>query len=192
MRVNMPDADCPYVGRGGLKLRHALSHFGIDVSECVTADLGSHVGGFVDCLLQSGAARVYSVDTSYGTLAWELRNDSRVVVMERRNALHVELPEKVDLVTIDVGWTRQTAILPRALSLVKEDGKVLSLLKPQYESTGNERVKGIVRPECVNVVVERTLGELKKLGIVPSDTVESPIVAEDARTNREFFLLLAP
>ena len=186
----MPSEDCPYAGRGGLKLRHALSHFGIDVSKCVAADLGSHVGGFVDCLLQTGAARVYSVDTSYGTLAWELRNDSRVVVMERQNALHVELPEKVDLVTIDAGWTRQTAILPRALSLVKEDGKVLSLLKPQYESTEDERVKGIVKPECVNAVVERTLSELEGLGIVPADTVESPIVAEDARTNREFFLLL--
>ncbi len=104
--------------------------------------------------------------------------------------MHVELPEKVDLVTIDVGWTRQRAILPRALSLAREGGRVLSLLKPQYESAENERVNGIVKPECVNVVVERTIGELKKLGIVPSDTVESPIVAEDARTNREFFLLL--
>ena len=187
----MPSTDCPYAGRGGLKLRHALSHFGIDVSECVAADLGSHVGGFVDCLLQSGAAKVYSVDTSYGTLAWELRNDPRVVVIERQNALHVELPEKVDLVTVDVGWTRQRAILPRALSLVGEGGRVLSLLKPQYESTEDERVKGIVRPECVSAVVERTLGELRESGIVPLDTVESPIVAEDARTNREFFLLLA-
>lgn len=187
---DMPDQDCPYVGRGGLKLRHALSHFGMDVSGCVAADLGSHVGGFVDCLLRAGAAEVYSVDTSYGTLAWELRNDPRVVVMERQNALHVELPEKVDLVTIDVGWTRQALIVPHALTLVKEGGSVLSLLKPQYESEERERVKGIVRPERLDSVVEETLGCLKEMGIVPEGIVESPVVADDSRTNREFFLLL--
>lgn len=175
-----------------MKLEHALEHFNIDVTGYVSADLGSHVGGFVDCLLKAGAVRVYSVDTSYGTFAWELRNDPRVVVMERQNALHVELPEKVDLVTIDVGWTRQAMILPRALTLVKEGGRILSLLKPQYESTEDERVKGIVKPECVGKVVERTLDGLKKLGIIPAGTAESPIVAEDTRTNKEIFLLVAP
>jgi 23S rRNA (cytidine1920-2'-O)/16S rRNA (cytidine1409-2'-O)-methyltransferase len=184
-------ADCPYAGRGGLKLRHALDHFDINVAGCVSADLGSHVGGFVDCLLQAGAAKVYSVDTSYGTLAWELRNNPDVIVIERQNAMHVELPEKVDLVTVDVGWTRQAAILPRALELVKDGGRILSLLKPQYESTDDERVKGIVKPECVDNVVQRTLDGLEKLGIVPEEKVESPIVAGDSRTNREFFLLFA-
>ena len=93
-------------------LAAALSAFELDVTGLVCADLGSHVGGFVDCLLQRDAARVYSVDTSYGTLAWRLRKDPRVVVLERTNALHVELPEHVDLVTVDVGWTPQHHILP--------------------------------------------------------------------------------
>lgn len=171
-------------------MHHVLSYFSIDVSGIVAADLGSHVGGFVDCLLQAGAAKVYSVDTSYGTLAWKLRNDPRVVVLERQNALHVELPEKVDLVTVDVGWTPQRLIIPRAMALVKEGGHVLSLLKPQYESEEDERMKGIVKPECLDAVVERTLNGLNQIGIVPKTVIESPIVAGDTRTNKEFFLLL--
>ena len=93
----------PYVGKGGLKLEFALDAFGVEPTHWTAADLGSHVGGFVDCLLQRGAAKVYSVDTSYGTLAWKLRTDPRVVVMERTNAMHVRLPEPVDLVSIDAG-----------------------------------------------------------------------------------------
>jgi 23S rRNA (cytidine1920-2'-O)/16S rRNA (cytidine1409-2'-O)-methyltransferase len=183
--------DCPYAGRGGLKLRHALDHFQTQVDGVVAADLGSHVGGFVDCLLQAGARKVYSVDTSYGTLAWKLRNDPRVVVMERENALHVELPEKVDLVTVDVGWTPQRLILPRAVGLLAGGGRVISLLKPQYEARPEERVKGVVKPECVDAVLRRTLDELASMGLEPADVVESPVVGE-GRTNREFFLLLAP
>ncbi len=115
-----------YVSRGGEKLAAALNHFEIDVSDLVCADLGSHVGGFVDCLVQRGAARVYSVDTSYGTLAWKLRRDPRIVVLERTNAMHVVLPEPVDLVTIDVGWTPQSKILPGAAGL----------LRPRYTQDG--------------------------------------------------------
>jgi len=123
-----------YVSRGGEKLAAALDHFGIDVTELVCADLGSHIGGFVDCLLQRGVAKVYSVDTSYGTLAWKLRRDPRVVVMERTNAMHVTLPEPVDLVTIDVGWTPQAKILPNVAKLLKPGGHVVTLIKPQYEA----------------------------------------------------------
>jgi predicted rRNA methylase YqxC with S4 and FtsJ domains len=107
-----------HVSRGGDKLAAALDHFELDVARRVCADLGSHVGGFVDCLLQRGAARVYSVDTCYGTLAWRLRRDPRVVVLERTNAMHVSLPEPVDLITIDVGWTPQAKILPNAAGLL--------------------------------------------------------------------------
>ncbi|RME40059.1 MAG: hypothetical protein D6788_04150 [Planctomycetota bacterium] len=108
-----------YVSRGGEKLAAALARFRVDPTGWTCADLGSHVGGFVDCLLQHGAARVYAVDTCYGTLAWRLRKDERVVVRERTNALHVTLPEPVDLVTIDVGWTRQEKVLPRAAALLR-------------------------------------------------------------------------
>ncbi len=107
-----------YVSRGGDKLAAALDYFGLDATDRVCADLGSHVGGFVDCLLQRGAARVYAVDTCYGTLAWKLRRNPRVVVRERTNAMHVSLPEPVDLVTIDVGWTPQSKILPNAARLL--------------------------------------------------------------------------
>ncbi len=185
MRAN---TESPYAGKGGLKLEFALSHFDVDVSGSTAADLGSNVGGFVDCLLRAGAARVYSVDTSYGTLAWELRNDDRVVVMERQNAMYVELPEKVGVVTVDVGWTPQRRILPHALTLVREGGTVLSLLKPQYESSEDERVKGVVKPECIETVVNRTVAGLRELGIVPAGIAASPIVSSDKHTNQEFFL----
>src|SRR5260221_4739326 len=94
-----------FVSRGGDKLQAAIKNFKLEVENCVALDIGSSTGGFVDCLLQNGAAKVYSVDTAYGELAWKLRNDPKVIVMERTNALHLEdLPEKVDLITIDAGW----------------------------------------------------------------------------------------
>ncbi|NOT00929.1 MAG: hypothetical protein HOP29_09895, partial [Phycisphaerales bacterium] len=109
------------------KLAHALDQFQIDPADCVCADLGCNVGGFTDCLLRRGARRVYAVDTGFGALDWKLRRDPRVVVMERTNALHLTLPEPIDLVTIDVAWTRQTLILPRALELIRRG--------PQRETT---------------------------------------------------------
>jgi len=101
-----------FVSRGGEKLAAALERFQVDVAGLVCIDLGSHVGGFVDCLLCRGAARVYAIDTCYGTLAWRLRRDPRVVALERTNAIHVVLPEAADLATVDVGWTRQAAVMP--------------------------------------------------------------------------------
>ena len=102
----------PYVSRSGDKLAAAPDRFSVDVAGLVCADLGSHIGGFVNCLLQRGATRVYAVDTAYGTLSFRLRKDPRVVVMERTNAMHVALPESVALVTIDVGWIPQAKVLP--------------------------------------------------------------------------------
>src|SRR2546427_9082895 len=103
-----------FVSRAGHKLEHALATFAIDVSGKVCADLGSNTGGFVDCLLARGAAKVYAIDTGYGALDWKLRKDSRVVVMERTNAMHATPSEKVAIVTIDVAWTKQRHILPAA------------------------------------------------------------------------------
>ena len=114
----MSDPAKPFVSRAGLKLEHAMQTFGLDAAGKVCADLGSNTGGFVDCLLRRGAARVYAVDTGYGVLEWKLRNDPRVVVMERTNAMHVVLPEKVQIVTIDVAWTRQQRILPAAARIL--------------------------------------------------------------------------
>src|SRR5437899_8186322 len=111
-----------FVSRAGLKLEHALVTFGIDVTGWMCADLGSNAGGFVDCLLQRGASKVYAIDTGYGALEWKLRRDPRVVTMERTNAMHAELPEKVARVTIDVAWTRQRHILPAARRLIENGG----------------------------------------------------------------------
>jgi 23S rRNA (cytidine1920-2'-O)/16S rRNA (cytidine1409-2'-O)-methyltransferase len=184
----------PYAGRGGEKLAFALETFGVDPSGAVCADLGSHIGGFVDCWLRAGAAKVYSVDTCYGTLAWKLRQDPRVEVMERTNALHVEIPERVDFVSCDVGWTRQERILPKALSLVKPGGTVLSLLKPQYEAEKKTEIlrgKGRVRPEAIPSILARVGTLLRELGIPFRGPVETPFRG-DKGGNPEFFLALGP
>src|SRR5881296_3349699 len=136
-----------FVSRAGQKLEHALVHFQIDVADKVCADLGSNVGGFVDCLLQRGAKKVYAVDTGYGALEWKLRKDPRVVVMERTNAMHVTLPEPVGFISIDVAWTRQRNILPAAGRLLAADGRVVSLIKPHYEAAPATLRKGILPPE---------------------------------------------
>lgn len=177
-----------FQGRGGIKLQAALDGFGIDVGGKIAADLGSNVGGFVDCLLRNGAAKVYSVDTSYGALAWRLRQDPRVVVLERHNAMHVRLPEAVDLVTIDVGWTPQEKILPNAMRMVRPGGRIVSLLKPQYEAAEAERDGGVVKPECIERVVTRVVNGLRGMGIPVLNSLESPIKGEGGNT--EFFLLI--
>jgi len=132
-KPNRP-ADCPFVGKGGLKLQFALERFAVDPTGLTAADLGCHVGGFTDCLLQAGGEKVYAVDTGYGILDYRLRIDDRVVVCERTNALYWTPPEPVDLVVIDAGWTRQMRVLPVAAKMLKAGGLVLSLVKPQYEA----------------------------------------------------------
>ena len=178
-----------FVTRAGLKLDHALRELGVSADGSACADLGSHVGGFVDCLLQHGAARVYAIDTAYGILAWKLRKDARVVVMERTNAMHVELPEKVDLVTIDVGWTPQRKILPRALSLLKDTGCAIALIKPQYESLDTERRGGVVIPALLPQVLERVRQEITECKARILGETRSPILG--AGGNVEMLFLLA-
>ncbi|MBI4618454.1 MAG: methyltransferase domain-containing protein [Planctomycetes bacterium] len=152
------------------------------------ADLGSNIGGFVDCLLRRGTRKVYSVDTSYGTLAWRLRNDERVVVLERTNALHVELPEPVDLVTVDVGWTPQARILPAARRLLAPGGRILSLVKPQYEADREELAHGFVRPDALERVLDRVRSAVRDLGFPETRWIECPLGGGER--NREFFVLL--
>src|SRR5688572_5658523 len=139
-----------FVSRGGQKLAHALDAFQIDATGATCADLGSNTGGFVDCLLQRGASRVYAIDTGYGALAWKLRKDPRVVVMERTNAMHAELPEPVGIVTIDVAWTKQRHILPPARTMLSSDnGFCVTLIKPHYEAEASQLKKGILPEEMV-------------------------------------------
>lgn len=179
----------PYVSRGGDKLAAALDHFRIDATGVIAADLGSHVGGFVDCLLQRGAAKVYSVDTSYGTLAWKLRKDPRVVVLERSNAMHVALPEPVSLLTIDVGWTPQVKILPHAATLLTPTARVVTLIKPHYEAKEELLSDGVLREECVESTIATVTDAIRPLGWIVEGTVESPIRGHGG--NREFLALLS-
>jgi 23S rRNA (cytidine1920-2'-O)/16S rRNA (cytidine1409-2'-O)-methyltransferase len=122
-----------FASRAGEKLDAALEAFGLDVSGLTCADFGCNVGGFTDCLLRRGARKVFAVDTGYGTLAWSLRQDLRVTVMERTNALRCPVPELVDLVAVDVAWTPQTLIIPAAARWRAPGGRIVSLLKPHYE-----------------------------------------------------------
>jgi len=183
-----PDERSAYVSRGGDKLAAALDRFELDVGYLACADFGSHVGGFVDCLLQRGAARVYAVDTCYGTLAWKLRRDPRVVVLERTNAMHVTLPERVDLVTLDVGWTKQAKILPGAASVLLPNGNTVALLKPHYEAPPGWLVGGRLPDEAVGPVVADVLVQIRTAGWEVLATCESPLRGHAG--NREFFVML--
>ncbi|MCK4375729.1 MAG: TlyA family rRNA (cytidine-2'-O)-methyltransferase [Candidatus Brocadiae bacterium] len=169
-----PEDTDQYVGRGGLKLRYAIEHLALNVRGLVAADFGCNIGGFTDCLLKKGARRVYAFDTGYGALHWKLRNDHRVVVMERTNAMHVALPERVDLVVVDVGWTRQRHILPNALRQLSERGFILSLFKPQYEADRPLVRRGVVPPENVQLVLDTSLAQLKGMGIAVESVLRLP------------------
>ena len=179
-----------FVSRAGQKLDHALATFELDVAGWACADLGSNAGGFVDCLLQRGAAKVYAVDTGYGVLEWKLRKDPRVVVMERTNAMHVVLPEPVGVVTIDVAWTRQRHILPAARRLVTPDGFVVTLIKPHYEADPSQLVKGVLQELHVEAVVKRVGDDVVATGFSLVRTVFSPI--KGAKGNTEVLAELRP
>lgn len=176
-----------YVSRAGAKLEHALSEFNINVEGLICADLGCSTGGFVDCLLQRGAQKVYAVDTGYGVLEWKLRNDERVVVMERTNALHAEFPEKLDFISIDAGWTLQKHIIPAALGYLKPDGQIVTLVKPHYEA-GRKALKGKKVPdEDLSAILNQVEEDLAGLPIEILDTIESPIVGGKGG-NKEFLM----
>lgn len=192
-------SESPFVGRGGIKLHHALERFGVHVGGLVCADFGCNVGGFTDCLLRAGAARVYAVDTGYGVLAWTLRNDPRVVVMERTNALHAEPPPGgVDLVAVDMAWTPQRLCIPAAMRWLRPGGSVVTLIKPHYEAAhGPEKhrlVRGVLGEVDSQAVFERVLGEVPSLGMRVVGHAKSPIAGGASKRNKqgntEFLALL--
>ncbi len=187
----------PFVSRGGDKLRHALTHFALDVRGAAAADFGCNVGGFTDCLLRAGAARVYALDTGYGALAWALRKDPRVVVMERTNALHTPPPEPVDLVAIDMAWTPQRHAVPAALRWLRPGGRIVTLVKPHYELGDDEKRllrRGVLDEGDAARVVERVVAEMPGLGVRVAGVTESPIRGGagkgNARGNAEWLALL--
>ncbi len=168
-----------YVSRGGEKLEAALQRFHVPVQDRVCADVGASTGGFTDCLLQHGARRVYAIDVGHGQLHWKLRQDPRVVVMEGVNARHLEaLPEPVDLVTMDVSFISVRKILPAVRGWLRPEGRVLVLIKPQFEAGKREaaRGKGVIRkPQVHRKVLEEVLEDLMGLGYRVLGVMPSPI-----------------
>ena len=183
----------PYVSRGGHKLAAGLDAFGVAPAGWVCADLGASTGGFTDVLLQRGAARVYAVDVGYGQLHWRLRNDPRVVVMERTNARYLEsLPEPMQLVVIDASFISLRLILPAARRILAPGGQIIALIKPQFEA-GRERVGkgGVVRDARVHRDVLREMVDWAAAqGYGPQGLVPSPILGP--KGNREFLLWMQP
>jgi 23S rRNA (cytidine1920-2'-O)/16S rRNA (cytidine1409-2'-O)-methyltransferase len=169
----------PFVSRGGEKLEAALQRFAVDVEGLIAADVGASTGGFTDCLLQRGALCVYAIDVGYGQLDWRLRNDPRVVVMERTNARLLEsLAEPVDLAVADVVFISLRLILPTAVRWLKPEGQVITLIKPQFEA-GRARVSrgGVVRdPGVWRSVLERVLGTAAELGLGLRGLMRSPLL----------------
>ena len=187
-----------YVSRGGLKLEHALRHFALEVRGVTAVDLGASTGGFTDCLLQHGAARVYAVDVGSGQLAWKLRQDPRVVVLERTNARNLT-PEQMpapftpaDLVVVDCSFISLQKILPAAVALLRPGGRIAALIKPQFEAgkTEADRGGGVIRDPAIH---SRVLQELRQFaeglpGMNWLGHTESPLLGPAG--NREFFAAL--
>jgi 23S rRNA (cytidine1920-2'-O)/16S rRNA (cytidine1409-2'-O)-methyltransferase len=182
-------ARMPYVSRGGLKLAHAIEHFGLDVAGLTMADVGASTGGFTDCLLQRGAARVYAIDVGYGQLDWRLRQDPRVVVMERTHAREVAaLPEPIDAAVVDVSFISLRQVLPNVFGWLAPGGWVVALIKPQFEA-GREQVGkgGVVRDPAVHdEVILRVTHAVEALGKRVAGVTPSPILGPAG--NREFLV----
>jgi 23S rRNA (cytidine1920-2'-O)/16S rRNA (cytidine1409-2'-O)-methyltransferase len=204
-----------YVSRAGLKIEAALAQFGLDVTGMVCADLGANIGGFADCLLKSGAAHVYTVETGYGILAWKLRQDKRVTMFERTNALYFDpWPPGIkgmegvvfsgcDLVVIDLGWTRQKLAIPAALKWLRKErsqekpGRILSLIKPHYEAdsqTLSRGKKAILQEADSEAICARVLEEMPGYGVKVVGHMISPLKGSKGRGtnvgNVEYLALL--
>jgi len=181
----------PFVSRGGIKLDYALAQFQLDVKAKVAADVGASTGGFTDCLLKRGASRVYAIDVGYGQLDYRLRRDSRVIVMERVNARYpISLPEKLDLATMDVSFISVEKVIPSVAELLKDNGYLLVLIKPQFEAKREEVGKGgvIKQPIVQARVLGRFIAWMTKHSFRLGGLVASPILG--AAGNKEFFVLL--
>lgn len=181
----------PFVSRGGIKLDYALDQFKLDASGMVAADIGASTGGFTDCLLKRGAKRVYAIDVGYGQLDYRLRQDARVVVMEEINVRYpVSLPEKVDIATMDLSFISVEKVIPSVSRLLKENGYLLVLIKPQFEAKREEVGKrGVIRQPITHArVLGRFIAWVTEHGFRLKGLLASPILG--ASGNKEFFVLL--
>lgn len=182
-----------YVSRGGLKLEKAMEEFPICLRDAVCMDIGASTGGFTDCMLQNGAKKVFAVDVGYGQLAWKLRQDERVIVMERTNIRYVtseDIAEPIDFISIDVSFISLSLVLPVAWNLLSKAGAVVALVKPQFEA-GKDQVgkKGVVKDPSVHLsVLESTVAAAQSIGFSPEGISYSPIKGPEG--NIEYLLFL--
>lgn len=191
--IRLRGKSLPYVSRGGIKLEKALQEFQVEVGDRIVLDVGASTGGFTDCLLAHGARRVYAVDVGYGQLDWKLRNDPRVIVLEKRNIRYLEpdeLAEKPQLATIDVSFISLRLVLPRVKALLAPKGEILALIKPQFEvGKGKVGKGGVVRSAEEHL---RVIGEIQEaargLGFKVAGVIESPLLGP--KGNKEFFIHL--
>jgi len=193
-KIEFKGNDIPYVSRGGLKLEAALRNLPLNVTGKICIDVGASTGGFTDCLLQHGAERVYAVDVGYGQLAWEIRQNPRVIVIERTNVRHVSqdaIPEPADLITVDVSFISLKIVVPAVIQFMKPDALILALIKPQFEvGKGQVGKGGVVREARLHQQVIQQLSEFfRSIRLKPHPVYPSPLLGP--KGNREFFILLS-
>ena len=191
--IELKKEDIPYVSRGGIKLEAAIKNFQVDISGKVAMDIGSSTGGFTDCLLQHGAKRVYCIDVGYGQLAWKLRIDPRVIVIERTNIRYLEkdkIPEDIDVAVIDVSFISLTKVVPKILEFLKKRGEIIALIKPQFEVGKGEVDKGgIVKDETKRLkAVEHVRQSIEGLSLKTYGFIQSPIFG--SKGNVEYLIYM--
>ena len=183
---------CPYVSRGGLKLEQGLTFFDISLKNKICADIGASTGGFTDCLLQNGAEKVYAIDVAYGQLAWKIRQDDRVVVMERFNARKItpaDLDETIDLAVMDASFISVTKLIPPLIPLFKEKTRILCLIKPQFELPKHLVDGGVVKDSQLHIqAIEKIEQFLEEQGLKSAGVIPSPILGP--KGNKEFLILI--
>lgn len=192
-KIHFKGDNIPYVGRGGVKLEAAIKSFNINVSGKTAMDVGSSTGGFTDCLLQHGARKVYCIDVGYGQLAWKLRQDSRIVLIERTNIRYLErekIPEDIDVAVIDVSFISLTKVVPKVIEFIKETGEIIALIKPQFEVGKGEVDKGgIVKSANKRLkAVEKVRETLESLPLITQGVIQSPILG--SKGNAEYLIYL--
>ncbi len=186
-RIDLKGDDIPYVSRGGIKLEAAIKSFNINVRGKTAMDVGSSTGGFTDCLLQHGAIKVYCIDVGYGQLAWKLRQDNRIVLIERTNIRYLErekIPEDIDIAVIDVSFISLTKVVPKVIEFMKETGEIIALIKPQFEVGKGEVDKGgIVKNEEKRLrAVEQVRQTLESFHLAAQGVMQSPILGGKGNT----------
>ena len=193
VKIIVKQDDNPFVSRGGLKLDNALKRIPLSVKDCVCLDIGASTGGFTDCLLQNGAAKVYAVDVGYGQFDWSLRQDSRVVLIERTNIRHMpyeKINKKVDIVVADTSFISLRIVIPSAEKFMRHDTKVLALIKPQFEAGKKNVGKGGVVKDSriINQVIKELAFFFRQRGYSVNQVIPSPVLGR--KGNREYIICL--